>query len=244
MMPFDFGNSYEQVPYINYDELDKYAERVIADAVPQSLNQPMPIDADAFLEFYLGLQVEYKKLCNDGKVLGLTAFNSGYIGVIDETTNNPIPMYVQAGTVVIDVSLLNDRNDARLRFTLMHEASHWLIHQRVFSMGNSTLNVAQGGTMNYSLIQNRNNDIERMERQADFLASALLMPRPTLRVAYQAYFGYFGLHPIQIVRGTNSWHDDHARALPKYISKQFNVSKQAAMIRLEKLNAIVNSKTA
>lgn len=118
--------------------LDEYAEKVITDAAVASVHQPVPVDVDAFMEFYLGLQVEYKQLSYDRKVLGLTAFNAGYVQVIDEDTYQPMPLLVQAGTVIIDTSLLHKRNEARLRFTLMHEGSHWLLHQRAYSADNTT----------------------------------------------------------------------------------------------------------
>lgn len=248
MLALDCGYTFSQVPYILYDVLDDYAEKVIADAFPQGLSQPVPIDVDAFLEFYLGLHVEYKKLSYGNKVLGLTAFNAGFVQIFDEDTNQPRPLFVQAGTVIADTSLLYKRNEARLRFTLMHEASHWLLHQRAFSaenafftneqFGNQSL-AAKEGRIDYSRQQSERNDSERMERQADFLASALLMPRPALRTAYRAYFNHYGQRPVQIVRGQDCWHDCHAVQLPQYMAKQFGVSKRAALIRLEKLNAIV-----
>lgn len=249
MLQLDCGYSFSQVPYILYDVLDEYAEKVIACAAPQNLHRSIPVDVDAFLEFYLGLQVEYKKLSYSNLVLGLTAFNAGYIQVFDEATKQPLPIYVQAGTVIVDTSLLNKRNEARLRFTLMHEAAHWLMHQRAFSAENTFfINekydnqylAAKEGRIDYSRCQSERNDTERIERQADFLASALLMPRPALRTAYRQYFRYYDQRPMRIVRGTDSWHDCHAIQLPQYIAQQFHVSKRAALIRLEKLNAIVN----
>lgn len=253
MLQLDCGYTFSHIPYLTYDVLDEYAEKVIADAAVASVHQPVPVDVDAFMEFYLGLQVEYKQLSYDRKVLGLTAFNAGYVQVIDEDTYQPMPLLVQAGTVIIDTSLLHKRNEARLRFTLMHEGSHWLLHQRAYSADNSFFSnevydnqylAAKEGRIDYSRKQSERNDSERMERQADFLASALLMPRPALRVAYRQYFQYYNQKPGTIVRGKDFWHDSHAAQVPAYIAKQFGVSKRAALIRLEKLNAIVGKDRA
>lgn len=249
MIELDCGYTFSHVPYLTYDVLDEYAERVIADAAPWNLHHPVPVDVDTFMEFYLGLQVEFKQLSYDRKVLGLTAFNAGYVQVINEDTRQPMPLLVQAGTVIIDTSLLNRRSEARLRFTLMHEGSHWLLHQRAFSADNTFFSnegygnqylAAKEGRIDYSRKQSERDDSERIERQADFLASALLMPRPALRAAYRWYFQYYDQKPGRIVRGKDAWHDSHAIQLPAYVAKQFGVSKRAALIRLEKLNAIVD----
>lgn len=139
---------------------------------------------------------------------------------------------------------MHKRNEARLRFTLMHEGSHWLLHQRAFSKHNSFFSnekydnqylAAKEGRIDYSRSQNERNDIERIERQADFLASALLMPRPPLRSVYRDFFRYFDEKPMRIVRGKDLCHDSYAIQLPQYVAQCFNVSKRAALIRLEKL---------
>ena len=249
MLELNCSYTFSHVPYILNEVLDEYAEKVIADAALQNLHCPVPVDVDAFVEFYLGLHVEYKRLSYSRKVLGLTAFNEGYVQVYDDNTAQPVPLYVQAGTVIVDTSLLQKRNESRLRFTLMHEASHWLLHQKAISAENIFFSnekydnqylAAKEGRIDYSRLQSERNDSERMERQADFLASALLMPRPAMRVAYRKYFDYYSQRPTRIVRGTGFWHDSHAVQLPQYIAKLFNVSKRAALIRLEKLNAIVD----
>ena len=94
--------------------------------------------------------------------------------------------------------------------------------------------------MDYSRSQKEKTDVERMERQADFIASVILMPRPALRVAYRYFFNFYGEKPRQIIRRTSLLDDCYAKQLPEYVAKKFNVSKRAALIRLEKLNAIVN----
>ena len=71
-----------------------------------------------------------------------------------------------------------------------------------------------------------------MERQADFLAASILMPRPALRVAYREFFRYYNDKPRRIIRGTSPLDDCYAKQLPEYIAKLFNVSNKAALIRL------------
>ena len=115
------GYSLTGVPYLTYEALDEYAERVIADAALENLNRAIPLNVEEFLEFYLKLFVEYKQLSLDCKVLGLTAFNPGLVRVIDERKNEVVPLQVKAGTVIVCNSLLEPKQEPRLRFTLMHE---------------------------------------------------------------------------------------------------------------------------
>lgn len=248
MLKLNTVYSFSRVPMITYDALDQYAEAVIRDALPDALNAPTPIDVERFIEFYLGLQVEFKSVSYDRKILGMTAFNNGTVYVISEIDGKRVPINVDEGTVFIEPLLTQKRNTARRRFTVMHEGAHWLIHRPAFSADNpfgtpgmydNQYLAAKEGRIDYSRCQKERTDHERIERQADFLASALLMPKSTLRMAFKDFFRFYDENPRAIVRGKNAMDDGFAELLPEYVAGQFNVSKRAALIRLEKLNAIV-----
>ena len=253
MIELQTSHSLSGVPYITYEALDAYAETVVADFAPNMLRTPGIINEERFLEYYLGLQTEYHRICYDRKVLGMTAFNSGYLQVANEKTGNPEPMPVRKGTVILDTSLTVKRNLPRLRFTSMHEGSHWLIHRKAFSESNpfgpvgvykNQFLAAKEGRIDYSRSLKARTNIDIIERQADFLSSAILMPRPALREAYRMFFRLFGDKPRRIIKGGNNPADDClAVRLPEYIAKQFGVPKRAALIRLEKLHAIVDAKS-
>jgi len=243
--------SFSNVPYIEYDALDAYATAIVGDYCPENLLAPAPLDIEVMLEFYLHLNVEYRQLGYERTVLGLTAFSSGFVQVIDEQTGKPEPFFVKSGTVIIENSLLEKRNMTRLRFTLGHEASHWILHKKAFSAENPFFSnaeyenqylAAKEGRIDYSRKQQERTDSERMERQADFFAAALLMPRPTLRMAFVEFFSYYKEKPRRIIRGKTQLDDNYAKLLPRYIAKEFKVSEQAAQIRLEKLSAIVDNR--
>ena len=245
--------TFSQVPYLTYEALEEYAEKVVADFAPERLNNPGALDVDRFIEYYLGLSVEYHRICYDRKVLGMTAFNDGKIDVADENTGLPEPIPVSKGTIVIDTSLtVSKRSIPRLRFTMMHEgAGHWLLHRKAFAPDNpfgpagvykNQYLAAKEGRDDYNSSQKEKTDNQCMERQADFLAAAILMPRPALRNTFRAFFKSNHDRPRQIVKGTSPLDDYYAKRLPEYVAETYNVSKRAATIRLEKLNAIVDSK--
>lgn len=136
MIDFDFSYSFSQIPYIDNNVLDEYAELVLKEYAPETLEKPMLVDIERLMEYGLELTVEYKKISYDRRVLGLTAFNTGYIQIYNEDTGEPQPLLIEEGSVIIDEGLLEKRNVPRMRFTLAHEASHWLLHRKVFSAEN------------------------------------------------------------------------------------------------------------
>jgi len=242
--------SLSQVPYITYDALDHYAEALVGDAIPETLAAPAILDVGRFIEFYLDMTVEYKRISSDRNVMAMTAFNAGIVQVFDDSGTKPIPLIVKEGTLIIDPILMEKRNAARCRFTFMHEASHWILHRLAFAADNpfgspgvfeNQYLAAKEGRIDYSRNTRERNDIERIERQADFLASAMLMPKTTLRMAFKEFFTYYDERPHTIYRGRNEMDDQFALLLPEFVADRFGVSKRAALIRLEKLNAIVGS---
>ena len=249
MIELNASYSFSQVPYITYDVLEEYAMKLIQDFSPELAKNPGVLNVDEFLEYYLGLTVDFRRICYNRKVLGITAFNDGMVDIIDDA-GQPDQLYVKTGTVIIDSSLTQKRSEPRLRFTMMHEGGgHWLLHRKAFAQNNpfgpagiyaNQYLAAKEGNGDYLRNQRERNDIERMERQADFLASALLMPKLALREAFKDYFRFYDEKPRRIVRGTSPMDDCFAAQLPEYVAKTFNVSKKAALIRLEKLTAIVN----
>jgi Zn-dependent peptidase ImmA (M78 family) len=243
------GYSFSQVPYITYDALEVYAENIVWDFAPELLNSPGPIDADKFVEFYLGLTVDCRRISHRKQILGMTAFSDGTVEILNEETGAVEDLPVTAGTVIIDTSLETKRNAPRRRFTMTHEGCHWMLHRKAFAEDNpfgpagiyeNRYLATKEGRVDYSRSTDERTDINMMERQADFLSAAILMPRPALRKAFRTFFGYYNDTPHRIVLGANPMDDAYARQLPEYIAKIFDVSKRAALIRLEKLTAIVN----
>ena len=246
MLELETSYSLSQVPYITYDALDEYAENLVRDFSPDVLHNPGAVDVDRLLEYYLGLNIDFRHIHYDRLILGMTAFSDGIIDVLNIDTNQPEPMLLKRGTVILDTSLSLSRNNKRRRFTMTHESSHWLLHRKALAPKNPFGNIgefqnqylaAKTGKVDYSRSEKERNDIERMERQADFLASAILMPRPALRETYIKFFKSINEKRRILIRGVDN---ECAKHLSSYISEVYNVSNRAALIRLEKLGAIVS----
>jgi Zn-dependent peptidase ImmA (M78 family) len=252
MLELTTSYTLSKIPYITNDALDQYAEDVIRDAMPENLAEPTILDVESFVEFYLDMQIEFKRICGDRKIMAMTAFNTGIVQIYDDAGKTPLPLVVQEGTLIVDPILMIKRNLARRRFTFMHEASHWLIHRQAFSEDNpfgtpgvyeNQYLAAKEGRIDYSRSLKNRTDNDRIERQADFLSSAMLMPKSTLRMAFKDFFMHCADRekPRAIVRGKNEKDDYLAKLLPEYIAERFGVSKRASLIRLEKLGAIADS---
>jgi Zn-dependent peptidase ImmA (M78 family) len=249
MVKLQTAYSLSQIPYLTYESLEEYAEELVRDFAPNALQNPGELDVDKFIEYYLHLSVNYRRICLNRKVMGITAFNDGTVDVMNDETGLEEKIPVKTGTVIIDPSLLTKRNIPRLRFTMLHEGSHWLLHKKAFAKNNpfgsagiyeNQFIAAKEGRVDYSRSTKERTDIERMERQADFLASAIIMNRPALRIVYKEFFKLYNDRLHRIYRGVNELDDNYARQLPEYVAKIFGVSKRAALIRLEKLTAIVD----
>jgi Zn-dependent peptidase ImmA (M78 family) len=245
----DFNAAYtpNHVPCVTYEALDEYAESLVRDFAPERLTIPGELDILAFLQEYLGLTVKYYPLSYKDKIIGVTAFHDDHIQVYDKTTGATVMVDVAQGTVVIDSSLKYKRSYRRWRFTMAHEGSHWLIHRKTFSKDNPYGSFGMRENRNLAATNGRfvywrdkaeKTDKDWMERQADFLGAAILIPRPALRVAYRDFFNGIGERPRVLVRGKGQADDSLAKRLAAYISDVFAVSYRAALIRLEKLNAI------
>ena len=69
---------------------------------------------------------------------------------------------------MISAALLYNKSDGGLRFSIAHELAHWLIHRKLCSGGG----IAAALAIKASLGED-----SAVERQADILATALLMPK-------------------------------------------------------------------
>ena len=213
-----------KVPILSAKVIDIIAERFILDFNPKLLEEPVPIDIEEFLEFYLQLEMEFDDLSSDQSCLGMTVFNNtSRILAYDKLMGKAKYISASEGTIIIDNSLLERGQEKRLRFTLGHEAGHWVFHKAFYGYNPGQLTLFEYDTAftrcrsinsNYIYKQTSNWDSEKwMEWQADKFSASLLMPE-------------------QMVRECFSDRTEEVTDAVDRISSTFNVSKQAAYYRL------------
>jgi len=168
------------------------------------VGEPRAIPIEDIVERYYGLEIEYRYLRKNGHVLGCTVFDDTLLPIWNDDEKQYELISVNRDTIVISAALLDDRSIGRLRYTIAHELGHWLIHREIYS-GEG---VAAASSIQTSLEEN-----PAVERQADILASALLMPCGQVK---HAFYAIRDMHnPITILAGL------------------FDVSKQAMSIFLK-----------
>lgn len=222
-------------PILSGSELDIIGERLVTDFLQEPPIDPREIDMDRFVTRYLQFCLDYKYLSHCGVYLGATIF----------TSSDKIPVYVpersqaeyihaDAHTVIIDEALLDENQEHRYRFTLGHEAAHGILHEQFFirKEDEKSLHWEEAVEIrcrsdSYDFYQKQPvkwTDQRRVEWQANRLAAALLMPKTMVAVMVAR-------NPI---KGDFKRQIDLVHA----ISKQFNVSIDAAFYRLTDLGYI------
>ena len=220
--------------YYNDEALETIARKVISKHDPALLRKPSLIPIEDIMEKTYGLTLEFQYIRNNGRILGETVFEDAEIPIYEHGSNQGYKLIpVKAGTVIIDASLIHKpRSHGRLRFTCAHELAHWVMDKKYFMQHGKTANLSSRSIdtefanefFDYDVLHHkgevtakaiRSSDADdAVERQADRMASRILMPKCTLKPAfYQA---------------CNNTPDiiDHLAVL-------YGVSMQAMQIRLE-----------
>lgn len=236
------GPEGDQRIWYESDEIERIAEDELRRAsLMPSISAPVT-DLERFIEGHLNAELDqYAALPDD--ILGLTQFHAGRRPAI--SINSTLTESAEADAP-------NPGAVGRWRATMAHEATHILLHRYLFDPEMALLAGAQAGTTQVEragLMRCLHRDVKPVntqdwsqargrrdwrEIQANRGMAALLMPaRPFKRVA---------LHQMtNLGLSTVSTNTTSAETLTAAMAEIFNVSKQAATIRLETLQIITPS---
>lgn len=253
LISLDFRTKKNGVPILSRREIEDIAEQVIHSYKPKLVNSPGVLDVELFIENYAELEMDYQDLTHDGSILGMTVFNDCRIPVYDAENEKAVRMTVNEGTVLIDNSLLESDQLRRGRFTLAHEAAHWLLHRQMYLENKNQISLFEALEMEEKklpVIKCRTSDIESkgkkelvtddewMEWQADYMASVLLMPRKAFSSLVKEKFKSAKIDKNFYRLGTDFETDLWAEAMAYEMADFFEVSVTAAKIRLKNLGFI------
>jgi Zn-dependent peptidase ImmA (M78 family) len=180
------------VPILSKVEIEGIAERFIGDFCPEALHKPMALDSDDFILNYLGLKQDFQYLSHNGIYLGMMVFkDTSKVPVYDPETNRAEYISAKARTVIIDNSLLVEKQEPRYRFTVMHEGGHDIFHPFYFQYKANIILGAKGSEE--PLIHCRTvsdsgkvkpvsqwTDNDWMEWQCNYFSSAFHMPKSSV----------------------------------------------------------------
>jgi hypothetical protein len=221
------------IPLLSKDEINNIGEQFVAAYSPDAIKTPMAIDIDDFSQSYLGLRQDYQYLSHNGIYLGMMVFNdTDKIPVYDPSSKRAKYIKAQSGTVIIDSGLLEVGKERKYRFTMGHEVAHDILHSEYFATKQKITGSGNEPTVKCRVDCSRINqkrikawsDYEWMEWQADRLSSAILMPASMARKL------------ISMQRDELSAFTAAGWIISVY--RKFNVSLQAAEIRLRDLGII------
>ena len=233
-------------PVLSRKEIDDIGENLVSDFNPAAMQMPQEIDIDLFVQDYLGADQDFQYLSHCSVYLGMTVFNdTDKVPVYDPVQNRAEYISSRANTIIIDQTLLEEKQEHRYRFTMGHEASHVFLHTPYFAYDPNqiTLMDLMGGGKEAAMIQCRVDtkkmnceqqavwtDKEWMEWQANALSSAILMPRAMV------------LKVVREIRKKPGFcqktETQRCYIEADTVSQVFNVSFQAATIRLKELGVM------
>lgn len=233
-----FRMKWNGCPILSNEEIEQDAECFIRDFDETLLTEPRRVDIEKFMEYYLGITPEYNYLSHCGLILGRMVFNdTNKLAIYVPKEKQADYIFAKRGTVILDNTLLESRNDACLRSTIGHECGHWIYHQWYYTL--KANQEAIGNVSDQSMTACRESDIigankrlntdhDWLEHQAKMFSACILMPR-------SAFIKYMMEPSIwnYIESGYEDW--DFDNTLATFASIRFNVSLQSAKIRLFQL---------
>lgn len=222
---------------LSYEDIEHISAAVTHDflsTVPAA-EQKYAVDIDALAKEYLGLDVSYRTLSEDGSVLGVTAYSD--TAYTCKLNGEGIVVPLKRSHILIDRRLLGfygPKKNRRRRFTLAHECAHQILFQL------EAPEVQAACRKPYAMCRARRPRLLRTredwrEWQANTLGAALLMPADRLGQAVRELHGELPL----------VFHDGYptmrSRLIIEHLCSRFSVSRAVMTIRLRQLGFITQN---
>ncbi|MCL2838419.1 MAG: ImmA/IrrE family metallo-endopeptidase [Oscillospiraceae bacterium] len=227
---------------LNRRNFDEIAINLLQTYMPEVLGLPRSVNIKRLAEDCLFLTIKDQMLSTNDSILGMTTFADVEVPCYDDCFT-PTKLSVREGTILIHSGLLWDGNNTRRRYTIAHECAHWILHRSYHSPNNRQYSFRAP-----PVIACRKENIERskfgfqsdndwIEWQADGLAAAILMPQNTFWQKSKSLLRGYGKQFL--IAGQQSY---AGFEIIEKLSETFEVSKQAAQIRLQQLGLIRDEK--
>jgi Zn-dependent peptidase ImmA (M78 family) len=244
-----------RVPYLRDEAIERDAEGLLAQySESKGVEIRAPIPIEDIVEKHLKLRVEFDDLHR------LLDVPRSWLGAEPDIFG---AIWLDSGRIVLDESLDPEERpsmEGRYRFTLAHEGGgHWRLHRSLVRSDPDQRAFFDDATKP-TVICRSSQSKERVEWQADFYASCLLMPRHLVHAEWEERLGrtkpvlLSDLRPNGAVlsRAERLMHErgrseveavDDAlfESVAAPIARQFAVSRAAMRIRLEKLGLLLRA---
>lgn len=238
------------VKFLSEQQIERDTQALLAAYTHQqgkALQIPVPVGD--ILETHVGLSLDFDDL---QAVLGIP----DVLGAL----------WVDRREVFIDQSLdpyEHPEMEGRYHFSIGHEVGHWHLHRPYLTNADAQAAMFADGEPQPTVICRTSQAKERIEWQADYFSSCILMPRQFVLDAWARRFGSLkpivyadvaeqnwthrpvrrGMKPVGVVlrNAMEQTFEPHAytfETISREFSPMFRVSTQAMRIRLEKLGLL------
>ncbi len=250
-------NKKDRTPIVSDLEIMDYAEAVIGDYKKSLLKDPAAINPEHFLESYLGATLDYQDIYyeeDQGAIAGATVFNDEKVLIFDRENMCVRPIDVEANTIIIDNSTVEEGKEAFALFTELHEGGHFCIHPCVYRRTPGQLSLFESHDRGEHIVKCKRSSLENRkgrlvteedfrEHQANVFAATTAMPRPTFVPAAKEYIRKVGIgekNGLIVIPDEFDW----AYELGKYdvicpLTNLFGASRTATEIHMKRLGLIV-----
>jgi Zn-dependent peptidase ImmA (M78 family) len=237
------------VPVIKNSDIDADVELLLSDYDATLLVTPQPVDIEDFAENYLNLNLHFDNLSHNGSIWGMMVFNNRKIPVYVSELNRAEYFPVDANTIVLDNSLLEEKREVLLRSTLAHECGHSVYHRQIFEEDDNQLSLFPGEPKNniamavcrktdiaggFRASRDLKTDHDWIEHHAKYFSAATLMPRSAMRIACEWFKAQTRVRMPQEI-------SYQAYQLERHIASTFYVSQESAGIRIKQLGLGFNT---
>lgn len=139
-------------------------------------------------------------------------------------------------SILISSSLVGEFGETpRMRFTMAHELGHCALHRKILVKHFNMLLESNVGDV---LVDSDSDAYSRMEWQANTFASYLLMPTDKFLDKVAELFKRYDIHHGKLRLDNQPCNIEDCSKVIKSLSQTFNVSKEAAKIRMIKMNLL------
>ena len=265
----------DMTPILRDIDVARFAQSVLYDYRPEFFTyssygddpffEPALLDPYDFAEKYLDAAVDVQAIYTDNEkdfIAGAAVFNLQKVKVFDKDNMCTREILVPPNTILLDTRTAHGGSQPFEYFTIMHEAGHLLMHQRVFrrlhtagfyTSGEDVLPADSGALCKRSNIGRyrgslRTNEDFR-EHQANTFAACMLMP-PRLFIPYVQWLMTSPWHRFddelmityQVNDGTSNYR--HYRDIVTKTKARFGVSTRAAEVQMQKYGLVATPKDA
>lgn len=209
-------------------DLENMSRKLLSQYLRRSQAQHDRIDPEDFAKTMFGIEYEFRKLSTTGEVLGMTSFDDFGVEVWD-AEGTPEWFCLDRYTALIDLCLMEEGQEGRRHFTMMHEAAHQIL--RIFFPSEYGVQYRTMPVRYYLATPMRGRVTDWEEWQANVLASSLLLPRELIL----KHMDRLGLKPIRIL---NKRYAIREYELFSSMAETLGVSRQALAIRMKQLGLL------